>query len=288
MEIKTVTVVGGGLMGRQIALQTAKYDYQVRLYDAFPEAREAIKKWAEEYLAGRIAKGRMTEEEVAGIKSRFHVVDTMEEACKDTDLVIEAVPERLELKHSVLKQISDLSPETAIIGTNSSRLVSSMFIEDVKNPSRLCNVHYFNPALVMKCVEVVKGEHTSEEVAQACVEFAKNTGKTPCYITKEIDGFVVNRILMALKTEAQFLYQEGYASFQDIDTACENGLGHPMGPFKLSDLTGIDLQYDIYKRKYEETGVKPYCFDIFEQMVKEGRLGRKSGKGFYDYTNEKK
>lgn len=288
MEIKTVGVIGGGLMGRQIALNTAIYDYQVNLYDAIPEARAAIQKWEDEYLAGRIAKGRMTEEQVAGIRSRFHIVDTMEAACGNADLVIEAVPERTELKHTVLKQMSDACPENCIIATNSSFMVSSKFIEDVKNPARLCNVHYFNPALVMKCVEVVKGEHTSQETADACVDFAKKTGKTPCYITKEIDGFVVNRILRALKDEAMFLLDEGYASYEDIDTACENGLGHPMGPFRLSDLTGNDLTFDIMEERYKATGKKPRCYDIFKKLVEEGRLGRKSGKGFYDYTNEKK
>lgn len=284
MEIKKVAVIGGGLMGRQIALHSAIYPYEVKLFDIMPQVREAVKQWEEEYLAGRIAKGRMTEEQVAGIKSRFSVAETMEEAAADADIIIEAVLERIDVKHAVLKQISDIARKDAIIATNSSYMVSSTFKEDVVNPSRLLNVHYFNPALVMKLVEVVRGEHTSDEVFETAYNFAKSTGKTPVKVEKEIDGFLANRILTAICTEARRLVEDGYCTYQDLDTACENGLGHPMGPFRLNDLTGIDLAFDVMKRRYAETGVKPAGYDLYEKMVKEGRLGRKSGKGFYDYS----
>jgi 3-hydroxybutyryl-CoA dehydrogenase len=284
MEIRKVCVIGGGAMGRQIALNTAIYPFAVTVFDANPACLEDLAAWEEKYLAGRIAKGRMTEEQVAGIKERFTICDTLEAALKDADLVIEAIVEREDIKRSVLKQVSDLVRPDTLITTNSSRMVASMFKNDVANPSRLANLHYFNPALVMKLVEVVKGEHCSQETADTLMEFCKATGKTPILLNREIDGFVVNRILQAINDEARWLVQEGYCSYEDVDTACENGLSHPMGPFRLNDLTGIDVTLSIMDRRYEMFGEKPIGYDMIKSMVEEGRLGKKVGRGFYDYT----
>ena len=284
MEIKKVAIIGGGLMGRQIGLNTAIYPYEVKLFDLNPEVRDAVLKWEDEYLAGRIAKGRMTEEQVAGIRSRFSVVPTMKEAVEDADLVIEAVVERKDVKKAVFTELSALARKDAILATNSSYMVSSTFKDCVEDPSRLLNMHYFNPALVMKLVEVCRGEHTADEAVETAVEFARSTGKTPVRVEKEIDGFLANRILTAINNEARKLVEEGYCSYQDLDIACENGLGHPMGPFRLCDLTGVDLAFDVMDRRYQESGVKPVGYDLYKQMVSEGRLGRKSGKGFYDYS----
>ena len=179
MKIQKVCVIGGGLMGRQIALNTAIYPYEVTIFDANTAVLEDVAKWEDSYLAGRIAKGRMTEEQVAGIRSRFTICATLEEALKDVDLVIEAIIERKDIKSMVFKQIDALVRPDTIIATNSSRMVSSLFKDVVANPERLANLHYFNPALVMKLVEVVQGDHCSEETAQALYEFAANTGKTP-------------------------------------------------------------------------------------------------------------
>ena len=286
MNIRTVAVIGGGLMGRQIALNTAIYPYEVYLTDNNPEALQKVKAWEEEYLAGRIAKGRMTQEQVEGIKSRFHLVESLEEAVKNADLIIEAVVEREDVKKALFAQVSEYAREDAVIATNSSYMVSSMFKDIVSNPSRLCNLHYFNPALVMKLTEIVKGEHTSDETVEAMCEFSVNTGKKPVVINKEIDGFIVNRILSAIMNEARFLVQEGYCTYQDVDVACENGLGHPMGPFRLNDLTGIDLIFDIMNNKYKKSGEKPYGYDLFKEFNEKGWYGQKSGRGFYDYTKK--
>ena len=286
MEIRRVAVIGGGLMGRQIGLNTAIYPYEVKLFDLIPEVRDAVKKWEDEYLAGRIAKGRMTPEQVEGIRSRFSIVDSMAEAVVDADLVIEAVVERKEVKKAVFAEISSLAREDAVLATNSSYMVSSTFKDDVKNPSRLLNMHYFNPALVMKLVEICRGEHTSDKAVDAAYAFAESTGKTPVRVEKEIDGFLANRILTAINNEARKLVEEGYCSYEDLDKACENGLGHPMGPFRLCDLTGVDLALDVMTRRYKETGIKPAGFDMYRKMVEEGRLGRKSGRGFYDYEKK--
>ena len=283
MEIKTICVCGGGVMGRQIALNAAIKGFKAVVYEYKPEVRENILDWLETYMAGRIKKGRLTEQQVTESKARFSVTDSMEAGVRGAQIIIEAVPEVEEIKRTVLRQISDLADDGAIIATNSSYMVSSIFTDCVKDPSRLANMHFYNPALVMKFVEVVQGPHTSEETAQTLYDFAKATGKEPIWMKKEIPGFAANYIIAGIYERARHLVAEGYCSYQDVDKACEFGLGHPMGPFRLNDLTGIDLTYDILKATYERTGKKPEGFEIYEQMVKEGRLGRKTGHGFYDY-----
>lgn len=283
MQIKKVCVIGGGLMGRQIALNTAIYPYEVTVFDANAAVLEDVAKWEDDYLAGRIAKGRMTEEQVAGIRSRFTICATLEEALKDADLVIEAIIERKDIKSSVFQQVSDLVREDTIIATNSSRMASSMFAADVANPSRLANLHYFNPALVMKLVEVVQGAHCSDETAQALYDFAVATGKEPIWIKKEVEGFIVNRMLQALKNEARWLAENGYCTPQEVDKACEKGLNHPMGPFRLEDFSGIDLTYNIMQRKLEETGEIPVGYELIKSYYDKGWYGRKTGRGFYEY-----
>lgn len=284
MEIKSICVIGGGRMGRQIALNAAIYGFKAVVYDLKQEVCDDIKTWAEEYLAGRIAKGRLTEEQVAKVKSLFSVESDLAKACEGVDCVVEAIIEVEEVKHNLFKQLSDILPETTIIATNSSAMVSSKFADDVKNPSRLCNMHYYNPALVMKFVEVVQGPHTSEETAKACYDFCVATGKEPAWMKKELSGFLGNYIYGGITGRAQMVVHEGYCTPQDVDTALEYGFGAKMGPYRTNDLTGIDLSYDMKTANYKRTGQKPPMYDIYKEMVEKGWLGRKTGRGFYDYT----
>ena len=273
MEIRKVCVVGCGLMGRQIGMNAAIHGYPVKLQDNFEKARENAMVWAEDYLAGRIAKGRMTEEQVAEIKSRFTICESLEEAAGDADLVIEAIIEVEDAKAELFKKLSGIVRKDTILATNSSFMVSSTFADCVVNPARLVNMHYFNPALVMKLVEIVAGEHTAPETGEALVEFCTNTGKTPVLMQKELEGFVADTIFKAIVEASFFLVENGYCSFEDVDIACENGLGHKMGPFKTLDLTGIDLAYTIREEHYKKTGEKMLGYDSLKQLTEAGRYG---------------
>lgn len=283
MNIKTVCVVGGGMMGRQIALNTAKYGFEAYVTDCNADVCKQAEAWADEYLAGRVAKGRMTQEEVDGIKSRLHITEDLAEAVKDADLVIEAIFENEEAKHDIFRKVNALAKKDALLTTNSSAMVSSIFVPDVDDPSRLANLHYFNPALVMELVEVAMGEHTSEETAQTLMEFCRATGKTPVLMRREIEKFITNRIISAIANEAYWLVENGYCTYQDVDIACEKGAGHKMGPFRSKDLTGIDRNFLMMQAEYDKTGKKPLGYDLFKEQYDQGRYGRKNGHGFYDY-----
>lgn len=283
-EIKKVCVAGGGLMGRQIALNTAIHGYDVALTDNSKEVCQAVKTWAAEYLAGRVAKGKMTEQAAKEAGSRFYVSESLEEAANSAQLVIEVIIEVQQIKFDFFKKLNGIVAKDVILASNSSTMPSSMFKDYVDNPSRLANLHYFNPALVMKLVEVVQGDHTSEETAQALMEFSRKTGKTPIHITKECEGFVVNRAFGALKKECLRIVEEGICTPQEVDLGLELGLNYPMGVFRLNDLTGIDLYFHMLEQWFKESGEKPAGYDMYKSMVEKGELGRKTGKGFYEYT----
>lgn len=283
MEIKNVCVVGAGMMGRQIGLNTAKYGYQVAVIDNNEAVCQSMEAWMDTYLAGRIQKKRMTEEEVDGIRSRILITTDLEKAVRNADLVIEAIIEDETAKHEMFKAISRLAKDEAILVSNSSTFVSSSFTEDVRDPSKLANLHYFNPALVMELVEIARNASTSDDTVDSLVAFAKATGKTPVILQKEIEKFITNRIITAINNEAFWLVENGYCTYQDVDIACEKGAGQKMGPFRMKDLTGIDRNFLMMKAEFEKTGVKPNGYDLFRKMYEEGRYGQKNGHGFYDY-----
>jgi 3-hydroxybutyryl-CoA dehydrogenase len=287
METKKIAVVGAGTMGHQIALCAALAGFRVKCTDVSSEMLAKAERFADSYLPGRVAKGRLSAEEADQARANLTFVPTIEEAAADADLVIEAVIEKLDVKRRVFAQLDEVSPPHAILATNSSYIVSSKVADATRRPDKVCNMHFFNPALVMKLVEVVKGPHVSDETAEAVMEAARDMGKIPVLLHKEIYGFLVNRFVQALRQEALKLLDMGVASYEDIDTALVNGLGHPMGPFQLMDLTGVDLAYHVYMERYQESGDpsdRPSP-TIVEKYVK-GELGKKVGRGFYEYGTE--
>ena len=271
-------------MGHQIALSAAIAGFQVKCTDVNAEILAKAEQFADSYLPGRVAKGRLTQEEADQARANIAFVPTLKDAATNTDFVIEAVIEKLDIKRRLFAQLDEITPPHAILASNSSYIVSSRIADVTKRPDKVCNMHFFNPALVMKLVEVVKGPHVSDETASTAMEVARRMGKTPVLLQKEIYGFLVNRLLQATRKEALKLYDTGVASYEDIDTAVVNGLGYPMGPFQLLDLTGIDLAYHTYMGQYQESGdpADRPSPTVVEKYVK-GEWGKKVGKGFYDY-----
>ncbi len=284
MEIKKVAMVGGGTMGNQIAMQAAISGYEVTCYSRKAETVEKAETFSKGWFAKSVSKGKMTDSDAASIQNRLNFTTDLAAAVKDADLVIEAVVDVLEVKRDILKQIDEMTPERTIFASNSSYIVSSKFCDVVSRPDKVLNLHFFNPALIMKLVEVVKGPHCSEETIETMIQFVKSMDRIPAVVNKEIYGFIVNRVFSAITKEACYMYDQGVASFEDIDRAVKYGLSHPMGPFELLDLTGIDLEYDVLTEKYRMTGElsdKPSPA-IVERYAR-GEYGRKTKQGFYKY-----
>lgn len=283
-KIEIVAVLGAGAMGRQIALNAAVSGFSVRVADAFPNACAQALAWSRDYLDKSVDKGKMTRGDADAALARVIYTERVEEAVEGCDLVIEAVIEDEAVKRELFTAVNRCAPPDALITTNSSYIPSSRFAELITHPERLCNLHYFNPAMRMRLVEVVRGAHTGQETVEALKSFVHAVGKDVIVVNKEIEGFVVNRLLRAMQNEAFFLYQSGIASIEDIDAGAEKGLNHPMGPFRLLDLAGIDICYLNRQRTYEKTGRPEDRPPLFlEEKYKKGELGVKTGKGWYEY-----
>ena len=283
-EIKKVAVVGAGTMGNQIAMQVANSGFTVACYSRKETTVQAAVKFAAGWYTKNVEKGKMTKEAAEEAQDRLSFTNDLKVAVTDADIVIEAVADIVEIKKKILAEIDSYTPDHTIYASNSSYIVSSKFADAVKRPEKVLNVHFFNPALIMKLVEVVQGPHVSDETVETIFEFSKAIDKTPVLVKKEIYGFIVNRIFSAITKEACYLLDQGVASISDIDLSVRNGLGHPMGPLQLLDMTGIDLEYDVLMEKYRMTGDlsdKPSPA-IVERYAK-GSYGKKSKKGFYEY-----
>jgi 3-hydroxybutyryl-CoA dehydrogenase len=259
--------------------------YNVTCTDINAEILEKADAFVDKYLPGRVEKEKLSQEQADQARSRSRFTSSLEEAAKEADYVIEAAIEVLDIKRKLFADLDKIAPPHAILATNSSSLVSSLMADATRRPEKVINLHFFNPALVMKLVEVVQGDHVAEDTVQVSLDLCHRLNKVAVHVKKEVEGFLLNRIFTVINREAKWILEMGIASHEDIDKACVYGAGHPMGPFQLEDLTGIDLSYTLAMERFKRTGDKIYfpTPKTVERYIK-GEYGRKTGKGWYDYA----
>lgn len=283
-DIHKIAVIGAGDMGHGIAEVGLLAGYKVSLRDISGELIERGVKRLTESLDKLLKKNKISREMYDRItKELLHTTVDLEEAVKESDLVIEAVPEVLELKKEVLEDIDRLSRDDTILATNTSTMSITEISLATKSPDKVVGLHFFNPVVLMKLVEVIKGDHTSEETMQAAYSFCVRIGKTPVRVEKDIPGFIVNRVQAPSGALLGAIVDHGIAEPEEID-ALFRKLGKPMGPFELNDFTGLDISYDA--RNYFARAISPDLapFKLMEDKVKAGEYGKKTGRGFYDWS----
>ena len=277
-------MVGAGSMGAQIAQQAALHGVEVRLQDMSTEQLQRAVDSNRGHLMRRVERGKLDQDHAEASIARVRTTDNLAEAVADAEFVIEAVFEDLTLKRAVFAELDHAAPQEAVLASNSSTMGISKIADVVARPERCVNMHFFFPVLVMDLVEVVRGPHTSEETVHSAMAMAKQMGRTAVLINKEVDGFIVNRILHAATQEAYRLFDAGVAGFEDIDIAVEKGLNWPMGPFRLGDFSGLDVTYNARLHMYRTTGEERFRpSPQLEAKVKAGKLGRKTKEGWYTY-----
>ena len=279
-----LAVVGAGSMGAQIAQQAALHGIDVRLQDTSDEQLRKARESNHGHLARRVEKGRLSQEDAGAALDRVATTTDLAEAVAEADFVIEAVFEDLDVKRAVFAELDRVAARGAVLASNSSTMGISKLAGVTSRPERCVNMHFFYPVLVMDLVEVVRGPQTSDETIERAMAMTREMGRSPVLINREIDGFIVNRILHAATQEAYRLLDAGVASFEDIDTAVEKGLNWPMGPFRLGDFSGLDVTFNARMHMYRTTGDERFKpSPQLEAKVKAGKLGRKTGEGWYHY-----
>ena len=284
MEIKVIGVLGAGVMGNGIAQVAAQAGCQVILRDIEDRFVEKGLKAIEKFLTKGIEKGKVTEEEKRGTLARIKGTTRMEDL-KDVDFVIEAIFEDLNLKKDVFKKLNELTRPDVILTTNTSSMSVTEIAMSTRRPEKVAGMHFFNPAPIMKLVEVIRGSYTNDETTHTVMELARKMGKEPVEVKKDTPGFIVNRLMIPHMIEAIKMAEEGVASIEDIDKAVKLGLNYPMGPFELMDLTGIDIALHVTEYLYRELNKesKWSAPTLLRSMVRAGKLGKKTGMGWYRY-----
>ena len=284
MTVNSVAVIGAGQMGRGIAQVFATAGKSVVIYDISQAIVDASKAAMEQGLAKSVAKGKMSQEDADAILGRVsYSADTEYSDAGDVDLVVEAAIERLDLKKSIFKKLDAVAKPECILATNTSSISITEIASAVERKDKVIGMHFFNPPVVMKLIEVIRGGNTSDDTYETVFSLAQEIGKTPVTVS-EAPGFVCNRLLIPMLNEAIELVQNGVASPEDIDTAMKLGCNHPMGPLTLADFIGLDTCLAIMDTIYEETHDSKYRASLLlRKMVRAGKLGNKTGEGFFKH-----
>jgi 3-hydroxybutyryl-CoA dehydrogenase len=283
--IETIAVIGAGTMGHGIAQVAAANGFRVLLNDVDRESLARGVRAIEGNLAKGIQLAKLTEDDRDRTLQHIHGTTKLEE-CAAADLIIEAAPEKLELKQNILRQLENVSGHSFIFASNTSSLSISEIAAQSQRPDAVVGMHFFNPVHIMRLVEIVVGKQTSDETVQTVTEVGRKMRKEPI-VVKDVPGFASSRLGVALGLEAMRMVEQGVASPRDIDTAMELGYNHPMGPLKLTDLVGLDVRLNIAEYLHRELGSETFRPpELLRRMVSEGKLGKKTGQGFYDWTKE--
>ncbi len=286
--VRKVAVIGAGTMGSGIAQVCAQTGWETKLYDAFSDSLDRGFSTINEFWMKGISRGKNSEDEVKSWSKNLHRSENLEEALEGVDLVIEAVPEKIDLKRRIFREIERYAPEDAILATNTSGLRISEIASATECPERVVGMHFFNPVPLMELLEIIEHGSVSRETLQKAKEIGGAMGKTTI-IVGDIPGFATSRLGVVLGNEAIRMLAEGVASAGDIDTAMKLGYRHPMGPLELSDLVGLDVRRDILRNlaeSFEDPSYLPH--PLLDSLVESGDLGRKTGRGIYVWTNEGK
>ena len=282
MAVKTVAVLGAGIMGHGIAHAAMTAGYDTTMYDVSLPHLEKGKSAIDAVIDKGVELGKVTRADAAALKARLRLGTSLADAVKDADIVIEAAPEQIDLKLALFREVEAAAPAHSVLASNTSALSITEMAAVLANPGRMGGMHFFNPVHRMKLIEVVKALETTPETIATMAEVSAKMGKETVLV-KESPGFVTSRINAMIGNEAFYMLQEGVASARDIDKALKLGLNHPMGPFELVDLVGLDTRLSILRYLHRTLGEKFRPCPLLEQHVLDGRLGRKAGKGVYDY-----